>query len=178
MSEDKVLSLRTRNKLPRDQYGDVLDRAEKGDRSVLPQVRQLLDEFPSMVEELGDLNQLARSAMLDRLDGKSLLIREAEERKLASLAEAITGPHPTILEKLLADQIVLCWQHVRYVEIRYGQARNYTFTEGDYYQRSLDRAQKRYLKAIKALAHMRKLRLPPVQVNIATKGGKQINVAE
>jgi hypothetical protein len=45
---------------------------------------------------------------------------------------------------------------------------------GTYYQRSLERAQKRYLAAIKTLAQVRKLAVPVLQVNIARK---QVNVA-
>ena len=42
------------------------------------------------------------------------------------------------------------------------------------YQHWLDRAQKRYLTALKTLAQVRRLLVPVVQVNIAQK---QINVA-
>jgi hypothetical protein len=38
-----------------------------------------------------------------------------------------------------------------------------------YYQKSIDRAQKRYLAAIKALAYVRRLARPVVQVNVARK---------
>ena len=43
-----------------------------------------------------------------------------------------------------------------------------------YYQKSIDRAHRRYLSAIKTLATVRKLALPVLQVNIAKK---QVNVA-
>lgn len=43
-----------------------------------------------------------------------------------------------------------------------------------HYQRSLDRAHKRYLFALKTLTVVRKLALPVLQVNIARK---QVNVA-
>jgi hypothetical protein len=45
---------------------------------------------------------------------------------------------------------------------------------GEYYQRRMDRAHAHYLSAIKALAQVRKLALPALQVNIAKK---QVNVA-
>jgi hypothetical protein len=45
---------------------------------------------------------------------------------------------------------------------------------GNYYQRSISSAQKRYLAAIKTLALVRKLAIPILQVNIAKK---QVNVA-
>lgn len=176
MSQNKGITLRTRNKLPLDRYRETLDQAEKGDRSALPRVRELLDEFPSMVDELGDLTQIAQGVMLSKIVGESVLIREAQERKLVALTEQIAGPAPSILEKLLADQIVLCWQHVRYAESDYAQARDYTFKAGDYYERYIDRAQRRYLAAIKTLAQVRKLELPAMQVNIAAKGGKQVNI--
>lgn len=176
MSENRPIELRTRNKLPLDRYRETLDLAEKGDRSALPRVRELVDEFPSMVDELGDLTQIAQSVMIDRTSSDSVLIREAQERKLVALTAQIAGPDPSILERLLADQIVLCWQHVRSVEIIYAQARDYTSSAGDYYERCIDRAQKRYLNAIKTLASVRRLELPAMQVNIAAEGGKQLNV--
>ena len=43
----------------------------------------------------------------------------------------------------------------------------------EFYQRRIDRAQKRFLSAIKALALVRRLQLPAVQVNI---GEKQMNI--
>ncbi len=49
-----------------------------------------------------------------------------------------------------------------------------TMEQGEYHQRTIDRAQKRYLAAIKALAQVRRLLTPAVQVNIADQ---QINLA-
>jgi hypothetical protein len=46
---------------------------------------------------------------------------------------------------------------------------------GAYYQRSIDRAHKRYLSSVKALALVRKLALPVLQVNIARR---QVNVGQ
>ncbi len=41
-------------------------------------------------------------------------------------------------------------------------------------QERIDRSRRRYLAAIRALAHLRRLQVPAVQVNVAEK---QINVA-
>jgi hypothetical protein len=48
-----------------------------------------------------------------------------------------------------------------------------TFKEGEYHQKRLDRAQRQLLRAIQALATVRRL-LRPTQVNI---GQNQINVS-
>jgi hypothetical protein len=48
---------------------------------------------------------------------------------------------------------------------------------GDYYQRNIQRAQKGYLSAIKALATIRKLALPAIQVNVAKRQVNVLNTA-
>ena len=160
--------------LPR---GEIGDRAQKGDESVLPQVREFLDLHPDAVEDLGDLTRMARRAMIDLVTGDDLFCREAQERELRALTEEIAGPCSSILEQLLADQIALCWQQLRLAEMRCAVARDCTYTEEDYYQRCVDRAQKRYLNAIKTLAQIRRLQLPAVKLNVAGQGGKQVNIA-
>ena len=154
---------------------EIMDRAREGDRSVLPQLRSILDEAPEITRKLGDLEQTARNAMLERTAGKHLARREAQSRFLDGLKAQIAGPSPTVLEQLLASQIVLCWQHLRYAETIFAQARDYTLAQEAAYQKQIDRAQRRYLATIKALAQVRKLGLPTLQVNIATSGGQQIN---
>lgn len=174
--EPLVVSLSSRPEI--EDYGEIIDRAEAGDRSVLPRLREILERFPDIAEELGNLTEMARSALRSRFKRDSLLLGEVLEAEEAALSAEIVGPNPTVLERLLSDQIVLCWQHLRYLEISYGQTHGYTFREGEYYQRCLDRAQRRYLSAIKTLAQIRKLGLPAMQVNIATAGGKQVNVVQ
>jgi hypothetical protein len=47
----------------------------------------------------------------------------------------------------------------------------------EWWQRRIERAQRMYVSAIKALAQIRRLQLPTVQVNVAAAGGQQINLA-
>ena len=54
-----------------------------------------------------------------------------------------------------------------------------TLTMGKYWEGRLSAAQRRHLRAVETLARVRRLlsRIPAVQVNIATQGGQQVNVA-
>jgi len=83
-------------------------------------------------------------------------------------------------ERLIIDQIMLCW-----IEMNYAAGRmhglltggEYSIRTGEYWQENLTRYQNRYLKAIETLVRIRRLNKGMVlQVNIATDGGKQINV--
>jgi len=177
VSEERSAAVRISTRITREDCEEILDLAEKGDKSVLPRVREVLDEFPDLVSDVGDLTRIAKGGMLDMLSNGNVMVREAEDRHLASMVEEIAGPCPAVIERLLAEQIAVCWLHVRHIEIKYAHLKSYTLSEAEYYQRCLDRSQKRYLSAIKTLAQIRKLGLPALQVNIAADGGKQVNVA-
>jgi hypothetical protein len=164
--------------LPKDlARSEILALAEKGDRSVLPAVREILDRAPELTLELGDLDSTARSAMLDLLAGDHLIMREAQARAHDDLLTRLEGPSPTLLEHLVATQIALCWQQTRLAEIQSARDGDCSIPQRDYHQRRADHAQKRYLRAIRALAELRRLNLtlPPMQINVAMQGGKQVN---
>jgi hypothetical protein len=144
------------------------------DQTALPALRELL-KTPALVDSLGgDLAKQAQFHAIDKFSGKNLLFRESLTRKLDLLRDELGGPNPTPLERLLVERIVSCWLHLYQLELIYAQKESMSLELGNYYQRSLSSAQKRYLAAIKMLALVRKLAIPALQVNIARK---QVNVA-
>jgi hypothetical protein len=65
------------------------------------------------------------------------------------------------------ERVVACWLQVQDADVRCAQSqKDCTPTQGDYYQRRMDLARRRYLSAIKALAVVCKLALTVLQVNI------------
>ncbi len=157
-----------------EQIADLVRRAEKGDRTTLPALRRVF-EHPEAVDVLGgDLARQAQLILIDKFSGKNLVFKEALPRKLESMRAELAGAEPTPLERLLVERIVTCWLQLHHLEALYSGAESMSLELGTYYQRSIDRAQKRYLAAIKTLALIRKLALPALQVNIARR---QVNVA-
>jgi hypothetical protein len=156
------------------EFWALADRAQQGDRTALPALREVLKN-PRAVDLLGgDLAQQAELTLIDKFSGKNLLYKESVTRKLELLRGELAGPSPTPLERLLVDRVVTCWLHLHHLEVIYAGKDSMSLELGSYYQRGLSSAQKRYLAAIKALALVRKLALPVLQVNIAKK---QVNVA-
>jgi hypothetical protein len=152
-----------------------LKRAQSGDESTLPALRQMLQN-PAIVDAYGgNLAQQAELSFIEAAGGKNLAFKEALSRKLELMRAELAGPNPTPLERLLVGRVVACWLQVQDADIRYAQGqKDCTFAQGEYHQRRMDRAHKRYLSALKTLALVRKLALPVLQVNIAKK---QVNVA-
>jgi hypothetical protein len=157
-----------------DEILALTDRAQKGDKTALPALRDLLKE-PAAVDLLGgDLAKQAQLTLINKFSGQNLLFKESLTRKLDLLRDEVAGPDPTPLERLLVERIVACWLHLHHLEIIYAQKDSMSLELGNYYQRSISSAQKRYLAAIKTLALVRRLAVPVLQVNIAKK---QVNVA-
>ena len=96
--------------------------------------------------------------------------------RMKEIADAAAGEDPSPLERLLADRIGLCWGFLAYTEALYFRklAEGMALPMADYMDRHQDRAQRRYVQAVKALAQVRKLMGPNVQVNIERN---QVNVA-
>src|SRR5262245_37801866 len=97
----------------------LTDRAQKGDKTVLPALREVLKD-PDAVDLLGgDLARQAQLTLIDKFSGKNLMFKEALQRKLDLLKGELAGPNPTPLERLLVERVVACWLHLYHLEITY-----------------------------------------------------------
>lgn len=158
-------------------------KAGKGDQSALATIKDMMDGAPGALEfwqRLGDLAVSVEKTWIKTFVGeKDLLAIEGVQQRLEAMRRGLAGPAPSPLEQLLADRIVLCWLQMQYAEAWLAQKNqgNLSLALGEYYQRQAERAQRRYLAAIKALATVRRLLVPAVQVNIAAAGGQQVNLA-
>jgi hypothetical protein len=153
---------------------DLLERAQDGDKTALPTLKKVLDEEPKIARFV-NLARDAELSMVRTMSGDDLYSQEAVPRNLSEMRREIAGENPSPLERLLAERIALCWLQIQYFEIVYAQnLQKMTIIQSDYHQRRIDKAHRRYLSAIRALAQIRKMG-PAVQINIAEK---QINTVE
>jgi hypothetical protein len=154
---------------------EALERARGGDRSALPAVQKYLDEKGEGYFEVADMARVLQAAQVKRIVGEDLLAQETVHRCLKELHEEIGGQSPTPLERLLVERIVVCWLQLYETESRYAESKGLTSGQHEYYQKRVDRQQRRYISAIKALAQVRRLLgVPNVQINIAEQ---QVNVS-
>ena len=95
--------------------------------------------------------------------GNDLLARESVGRRLAELKGEVGGPSPQPLEKLLAEEVALCWLGVHVAELDVTALRRHAQAAGPQVraaQQQLDRAHQRYVSAIRQLASLRRLPKP------------------
>ena len=159
-----------------DRLNALLPAANAGDVTALRQLRSVLETSPHLWAEVGNLGRQAELALVRVAAGDNPVAKEAIVRKLDTLRREVAGPRPSTLERLLADRVAIGWLALTLAEGTYYQALERGIAPADetVYLKRVDRAQRRYLAAIKTLAQVRRMDLPSLQVNI---GEKQVNVA-
>ena len=135
---------------------ELVNRAQQGDETALPELREALDADPALWEKAGDLSKVSLFSMVLLVSGKDLHRRECMLRKVESLRQELAGPEPTPIEKLLVERIISSWLETSYFDVRQDHC-NITLAQAGYLSRQRDSSQRRYLAAIKALATLRKL---------------------
>jgi hypothetical protein len=108
-------------------------------------------------------------------------LRECWKHRLQVLKKDRGYDGAPMLEQLLIQQAALCWLKLNLVELSYSSAlkQSITLTLGIFWEKRLTAAQRRFTRACETLARVRKLsrNTPALQLNIATEGGRQVNVS-
>ena len=158
-----------------DRLAELVQRAQQGDLTALPLLREALEGDPSLWQEYGDLAAQAQEAWLQLLAGTDYLLAESVRLKLAALRQELGTEGASPLEKLLVERIVACWLQTHYADALYAQAKgpNSTPSVRQELMKRQESSQRRYLAAIKQLALVRKLLKPalsPLQLALGPVG--------
>jgi hypothetical protein len=140
----------------RDDWDEIVAKASDGDKLALEELKRILRYDPKLCEKLGDLHLHIQSMLIDIIGAESLATREALKLQIAGLRQTLdqTQAHP--LERLLIEQLVTTLLDLSIQQLGCAQP-HAKETLRVRWERRLDRAQKRHLAAVKALAEFRVL---------------------
>ena len=157
--------------------------SEDPDPELVDKLRKTLAEVPTLWASLGgDVNRHVQERLIERMHASRSGELAMKQGALVS-RDALGYGAASQLERLLIDHLVTCWLRLQDVEWRYqgvvcsGESR--PISQVDWWERRLNAAQRRYLRVCETLARVRKLTrgTRPLQVNIAARGGQQLNIA-
>ncbi|WP_165220231.1 hypothetical protein [Aquisphaera insulae] len=119
------------------------------------------------IEETGgDLAHKTWELLAESLEPQSETAREGLLCKMHQVRSELAGPKPSGVEWNLADAAALSWaDYHRCVIERERLSGREDLKALTYHDQRVDRAQKRFLRSLKALAAVRKLDLTAVQIN-------------
>ena len=155
---------------------EQVDRADPdpADRKALT---AFLREHPHLWRYVGDLMEQAMLSLIGNLDA-SAVARIGLRTAVEQLPHDLTRPGDGPLEQLLVQQVTMCWLRLAHVEYHYSAVSTQpsaTARQLTYWDKRLNAAQRRYLRAIETLARVRKLTLPALQINIGEQQVNQVN---
>jgi hypothetical protein len=148
---------------------------EKPDAKAMQELRASMKKHPEIWRDLYDLGAQTTQAIIEMVNGTGLVL-ESIRHDVRALREEMGDKNATPLEKGLIEAVIQAWlihQTTQHAYAR-GMRGSLTIKQGDYWERKLTMTQRRYLRACETLARVRRLLIPPLQVNVARK---QVNVA-
>lgn len=157
---------------------DRIDAGHPNNNDVVA-VKSILMSSPQLWEKGHSLSGSALQYYIERIEKfkSAQLFIEAEARYIKEQLGYFTTNQ---IEKLIIDQILLCWIGVNHTEKQLAISMTEEGQIGRvFWQDTVIRYQNRYLRSLETLARIRKLNKGiAFQVNIATDGGQQVNVNE
>ena len=144
-----------------DELARLVGRAERGDLTVLPALREALSSHPHVWQEYGDVSLQAEGALVRAAAGRNLLLAESLLFKLRALKAELGGESPSPLEKLLVERVTATWLQASYYDGLVAQSPGASDARLKALQRQQDAAHRRHLAALKTLATVRRLVTPP-----------------
>jgi hypothetical protein len=170
------------NKITPKEFIEIINKTDKENpkKEDLRELREALRANPALWKIAGDMADNAARNMISKVRTTPAL-KESLKTAWKEMQKELEGENKNPLEKLLIQQVVMSWFRLQLIEYKYTEMMNQsiTLTLGRYWEGRLNAAQRRHLRAVETLARVRRIlsRTPSVQVNIATQGGQQVNVA-
>ncbi len=94
-------------------------------------------------------------------------IRQQSDDAMVDLRSSLLGASPTPLERLLVDRIVILHAALYFEDHRLALNSSSNHDAALMLHKRVQQLEKRYLGAIRALAEIRRLQLPTMQINVA-----------
>ena len=157
------------------EYTDLIELFKRVDKKNAPKadiekLEDYLRKYPKLAYVGGDLVHSVQKNILEDAFSTGPAVMVSVEAYCNLQRDELGYKTATPIERLLIENVVLCWLRLHLCELRYQSAmeKNISLTQAMYWEKKLSAHQKRYLRAIETLARIRKLNLN-IQINIGEK---------
>lgn len=136
-------------------------RGKKQSSEQLTEIEASIAKYPEAAAKLGNLSVHTQASMLKRIFGDTenllkLSVLEHTNQVRRNLGYDDVGA----IEKAIIDHVVVCWLRLYETESRYESLMredSVTITRAEHWEKRLEIAQRRYLRAVESFAKVRRL---------------------
>lgn len=163
-SEPETIKLDEARHLPltREEFDHLCCDANKGDESAIQQLRQFMDDNPSVWQQLSDLARVVETTLIARLVGADFAKQEALRRRVAAMKAELLGTDPPLALRLAAAPVMASWLEIEDILIRFGALKSESKEALRFAASMIESAQRRHTSALREFAKVQDLlaRLP------------------
>jgi len=143
-----------------EEFTALIERTdkEKPKPEDMTKMRKYLNQGSSLVK-MNECSEIALKKMILAFSN-SALMRELLERQVKEKREAFGYETASIIERMLIDQVILCWHRLNHIEATHSAklelSGSHSHASGLYWDKRLSSAQRRLLKAGETLTKVQK----------------------
>ncbi len=145
-----------RQPVSRDEFDELVKRAEIGNADALSELRRLMRSDPETWQRVGDLTDHVKRTFLGLMVQGNVVARESLSIQLEELANELRQGHQSALRNLVIDQILIAYLDLHYQQTLAAGPQDRK-GEADQLERRMERARKRYHAALESLGEMDKI---------------------
>ena len=135
---------------PISQIQLLLARLQQGDPNAGVELETLLDQYPNLWLQMGDVGEQAINAWLTLVSGKVPVLALAARKKLDSLREELLAAGTDITTRLHADRVMVTWLQVTHADLRFAQADRTSLPMLEFLAKRQRQSQQQHLSALGA----------------------------
>jgi len=150
---------------------EFVEKARYGDATVLPRLKEILDNNPAFWQQAGDLGRLVRDSWAKLLAGESAVCHESYLRKAEAMRAELAGTDPTQAIAMMVDLVVGYWLEMQYAQLALASPVE-RLPQRKFHVHRAEAANKKFLASFKTLETVRK------SVPVSQGDTKEIKVFE
>lgn len=163
-TQPETINLEQARQLPltREEFDQLCSEANKGNESAIQQLRQFMDDHPSVWQRMSDLALVVETTLIARLVGPDFAKQESLRRRVAAMKAELLGPDPPLALRLAAAPVMASWLEVEDILIRFGAMKSESREAQRFAASMIESAQRRHTSALREFAKVQDLlaRLP------------------
>ncbi len=139
--------------MTRKDFEELVVLAENGHEKALESLKTIIATDRESWSKIGDLSNHIKMQFISLMTKGNLLAKETLSAQLDDLVKSLTISPSSPVRQLVVDQVVNSWLDVHYQQLLASEPREEK-TLTDFWDRRLDRAQKRYLRTVRTLSEL------------------------
>lgn len=136
---------------------ELVIRAKQGEVSALPRLREYFKKYPQLWQHYGDLALQSQAAWIRLLANKDRHLQECLVQQVHALKRELSDENTSPLENMMVERVISTWLQLHYHEIQEAQQEEKSLKWASFRLKKLTAANDRHVKAIGALATLKKL---------------------